>query len=607
MNETLRFLRPEWFYAAAVFLLLPFLLRLRHRAGGSWRAVCDWDLLQNQIIPARIRRLILPVALLGIGWLIALLALAGPAFEKLPQPVVKKGADTVFATDISLFMNVGDIQPSRMQRATFKISDILKKLQDGQNALILYDNEEFTAAPLTSDAQVIENILPTIEAGMMGGQAPKPAKALLKAAEMFKSANVRHGTVVLLGAYVDEADLGEAVAAAQALKNQGHRLFIIGVGDTKGAPVVLPDGSFFSIGGKPVLSGVSENAFETLARAGGGSYKRLSADDSDFADVLKEKENAVAPDWDGLLKDKKADVYKDVGYMLTWVLLVLTAFCFRRGWLAVIAVCIFTASPSQAFSLKDLFIRPEVAAAREIYQGNQAAPETFEDPSWHGAAQYKAGNYEAAVETLQQRDGERDRYNLGNALAHAGKYQEAIDAYADVLKTNPDHEDAAFNKKYLEEKLKQQQGGERRQNQNQNQNQQQDGERQQNQNQNAAQNQQNQPQNQNNANDFQPQNASGKKKSGQGEKQEKSEGREERQSNQPEERDGKQSSENKREQSENPQNKQESQENQSSNGKKRSEDWMDVVEDDPAGLLRARIQQKLIQKQQNYQRRRRGQ
>lgn len=617
----LQFLRPEWFYAAAALIFLPFLVYTRRRSGGAWRAAADLSLLQAQLVPVRVKKIVFPVVLLGACQIAAIFALAGPAFEKLPQPVLKQGADTVFLTDISVFMTVGDVKPSRMRRAAFKLSDMLKQTRDGQNALILYDNEEFVATPLTSDAKVIESILPTIEAGMMGGQTPKPAKAIDKAAQMFAHAGVKNGNVVMLGAYLDDADLGDALRAARDLKNAGHKLFVIGVGDTAGAPVVLPDGSFLKIGGKPVLSGVSQKAFEALARAGGGSYAKLSADDSDFKAFLNAKNANGAVDPSRFLENQKADVYKDVGYRLVWGILPVAALCFRRGWLAVFAAMIFLSSPSQAFELRDLFVRRDVSAARDLKAGKTVSPDVFKDDSWRGAAAYKAGDYETAVDVLSAANTPDDRYNLGNALAHAGKYEEAIAAYKDVLNENPDHADAAFNKKYLEEKLKQQRQNQQQnqsgQNQRQNQsrgggqsaqNQARDG-----QNQNGAQNQaqqgqeQRQAQNQMQNGRNQPQNASGnqdgRRADAQKDESRRNGGERDGMDN---EKSGKSAGKQEKRQDGKPESESAAgKEDKNGDGEKQPprREWMSDVEDDPSGLLRARIQQKLMQKQENYRRR----
>ena len=81
----------------------------------------------------------------------------------------------------------------------------------------------------------------------------------------------------------------------------------------------------------------------------------------------------------------------------------------------------------------------------------------FENEAWRAAANYKAGNYQAAIEGFSQSDDIRSLYNLGNALAHAERFEESIAAYDRVLAQEPDHADALHNKEIVEQLLQQQQ------------------------------------------------------------------------------------------------------------------------------------------------------
>src|SRR5690606_39588424 len=78
---------------------------------------------------------------------------------------------------------------------------------------------------------------------------------------------------------------------------------------------------------------------------------------------------------------------------------------------------------------------------------------------WRGSAQYRAGDYGAAAQSFAGLDGADADYNRGNALARAGKLQEAIAAYDEALAQDPALEDAAANKALLEQLLRQQQSG----------------------------------------------------------------------------------------------------------------------------------------------------
>ena len=493
MTTEFHFLRPEWLWGFSVFLLLPFLMSRGKTAGGAWRAVCDRFLLNSQLVAGSERQgRFFPLFLAVASWSLAVLALAGPAWERLPQPVLKQGTDTVFLWDISRFMSVADLKPSRTARARFKLYDFLKHADGGQYALILYDNEPFVAVPLTSDVKVIENVLPTVQAGMMGGSAPDPALALEKAGGLLKGAKSPDGNIVLLGSFVGDDKLKSAVKAAEKLEKEGYSVSVLGLGTKQGAPVQMPDGTFLSDrNGKPLLSALSEKGFKDIAAAGGGLYRRASLDDGDVKAVSALRSDG-RPDFKNLKEEmQKADAWKDVGIYLTLLILPFAALGFRRGWLGVFLFYFVLSTPARAFSWQDVFERPDRREALNIQAGKAATdPSVFDDnPAWQGAAQYKAGQFPDAVQTLSGAADADTLYNLGNAQAFAGQIPQAIETYKKALQLDPKHEDAAFNKKYLEEELKKQQ----QQNQQQNQQQQQQNQQQQNQQQNQQ--EQNQQQN----------------------------------------------------------------------------------------------------------------
>jgi Ca-activated chloride channel family protein len=127
---------------------------------------------------------------------------------------------------------------------------------------------------------------------------------------------------------------------------------------------------------------------------------------------------------------------------------------------------------ADAFEWRDLWARAD-QRGYEAMQAEQAAAaaELFQSPDWRGAAQYRAGAFDASAATLASIESAEGQYNRGNALAKAGRLQEAIGAYDRVLEIDPEHEDARYNRdlleKYLEDNPEQQQ---QQQQQNQDQN-----------------------------------------------------------------------------------------------------------------------------------------
>ena len=85
-----------------------------------------------------------------------------------------------------------------------------------------------------------------------------------------------------------------------------------------------------------------------------------------------------------------------------------------------------------------------------------AAAQLFADQQWRGSARYRSGDFGGAAGDFAKDTSLTGLYNQGNALARLGRYQDAISEYDRVLTTDPNQEDAAFNKALLEKLLEQQ-------------------------------------------------------------------------------------------------------------------------------------------------------
>jgi Ca-activated chloride channel family protein len=104
------------------------------------------------------------------------------------------------------------------------------------------------------------------------------------------------------------------------------------------------------------------------------------------------------------------------------------------------------------------WLTPDQQGAKLLQQGKaKEAAEVFSSPHWQGVAQFKSAQYEKAVKTFQSLPKtSQNHYNLGNALAHTGQYEKAIEAYNNAIKNLPGNQDAIHNKKIIENLLKKQ-------------------------------------------------------------------------------------------------------------------------------------------------------
>ncbi len=153
-----------------------------------------------------------------------------------------------------------------------------------------------------------------------------------------------------------------------------------------------------------------------------------------------------------------------------------------------------------------------VAAYEKALEQN---PDLFEAQYNLASAMIETQRYDAAekilstlaLDTLRTEKERRDiLYNLGNAQFAQQKYDKALESYRDVMRMNPDDEDAKYNYAYTK-LMQQQQQQQQDQNQNQDQQQQEQNQDQNQDNKDKGQNDQNQnDQNQNKEDKNNPQN-----------------------------------------------------------------------------------------------------
>lgn len=454
--QDFHFLRPGWLLAILPLLGLWYALRQRGTArSGAWDAQCDAHLRPHVLIGPSGPQDAWPWRLLAVAWLLAVLALAGPTWEKLPLPAYRVDEARVIALDLSRSMDAADLVPSRLARAKFKVLDLLTRTREGQTALVVFAAGAYVLAPLSDDANTLAALVPPLSTDMIPTQGSQVNQAIAKSAELLSNTGLRHGEIII----VTDGTAAPAAAldAARDARSAGFRISVLGVGTTEGAPIPLAGGGFLKdAAGNVVVPKLEEIPLAEIARQGGGRYHNLSPDDRDL-DALLPPSGAGAARADGSGQIQLTDHWLEVGPWLVVLLLPLASLALRRGWLgALLCVCLLQPDLSYAAPWPDWWWHRDQQAAQALDEGDPTrAAELFEDPLWRGAALYRAGHFDEALAALADNDDALAHYNRGNALAQLGRYAEALAAYEAALERAPGDEDAQFNRKLMQDLLAQ--------------------------------------------------------------------------------------------------------------------------------------------------------
>ena len=460
--ESFQFLRPGWLVLIIPGCWLVFRLHQRWKERTDWSGVVEPHLLELLLVEARgIRRTWIPW-MLSLMLILVLTAMAGPVLEKRSVPVLKKNLAKVLVLDVSHSMLAEDLRPNRIERAKFKLRDLLNRIDEGETALIAYAGDAHVISPLTSDTHTITTLLPGLEPDIMPHRGSRPDRAMELAVKLLDGHSANPGEVIWLTDGIPENMIP---TVAQLLGR--HRLSVIGVGTEKGAPIPGKNSGFLKNSkGGIVMSRLDTSRLQVLAQQKGGTFQILRNDDQDLEIVLNQPilMNEYLEDE----TEKQGDIWREEGPWLLLIMLPLAALMFRRGLIfgfLLISLHLpgFVMSErAYAFEWKDLWKNKDQQGQQYFIEGlHSEAAQVFENPEWKGLSHFRSGNLENALEEWKEIDSPRSLFNQGNALAKLGKLDQAIDRYDQVLEREPEHSDARFNrdllKKLLEEQEKQKQ------------------------------------------------------------------------------------------------------------------------------------------------------
>ncbi|QTN40276.1 VWA domain-containing protein [Marinobacter salsuginis] len=450
------FLRPFWLL---LLLLLPILyLAFRQmRLGDS-----GW----SRLIPARLLSPLIrhngssgktaksPLAPATAALVILSLALAGPAWREAPTPLKQPGDSLVIALDLSLSMLATDVEPDRLTRAKRKIRDILALREGSLTGLLVFSGDAHVVTPLTDDGRTIEGMLNVLDPVIMPATGNRADLAVARAKELLQQGAPGEGRILLITDNINDRYTG---TIRDTLSGTGYALNTLVVGTEEGGPIPLARRGFIRENDDIVISRATPQALSQLADSTGGRSHELTLDDTDIHSLnLSPKDS---DDWQESEEGLTVSRWQDDGYWLLWLALPLVLLGWRRGAFSALVLILLPVwpQPAAAISWDELWQREDQRAPELIEKSPEAAARQMEDPEWRGSALYRSGQFEGAAQAFARSQGPGASYNRGNALARAGKLQEALAAYDAALEQAPDMEDARHNRKIVEELLNQQQ------------------------------------------------------------------------------------------------------------------------------------------------------
>ena len=215
-----------------------------------------------------------------------IIGLARPQIQEVSSDALKKeGIDIMIAIDVSSSMLAEDFKPNRLESAKELAVDFIKKRKNDRIGLVVYSGESFTQCPLTTDHDIVINLMQSIQTGLLT-DGTAIGLGLASCINRLKDSKADSKIIILLTDGENNTGFIDPLTAAVIARENLIKTYTIGVGSYGTAP--YPTSDMF---GRPtyvnVPSSIDEEMLQLVADTTGGIYFRADKK-SELAKVYSE-------------------------------------------------------------------------------------------------------------------------------------------------------------------------------------------------------------------------------------------------------------------------------------------------------------------------------
>ncbi len=440
-TDLFHFLRPQWLWLFIPVGMLVFLGLWGRKSKQIWQKAIASHLRPFMIIKGNRFATTGPLMVFSVVSSLMILSAAGPTWKKVDVPGAKSEAILLVALDLSPSMLVDDVSPNRLERAKFKIRDLLEANPGSKVGLMVYAGTAHQVVTPCVDYKLITYQLESLSPGIMPA-AGTNLRAALAMADTMLSRTEAPSTLFLVTDNLEQGDAGLIGAFAS---QTGNGVEILALATLQGGRIpARVKGTYEKENGEFVFSKLDQNILFELQKMPGIHVNTLSMENDDMDVIAKNvRENLEFRTTD----EESEEDWEEMGFLLLWPAILLFLFWFRRGWMiqmCILAAVITTSCSSPVESWQYLWYSDDYRGQKAVDEGDfQRASDQFNSLPHKGAAYYKAGDYESAIQVFLQDSSANGMYNLGLAYAASGQNEMAMEALLIAQKLQPDNPEIA--------------------------------------------------------------------------------------------------------------------------------------------------------------------
>ena len=468
-----RFEDPIYLWLLLLVPVLVLVALLGHRKRKKQlKAFGEPELLKDLMPDVSAYRPWVKLGLAVFAFALLVVMLARPQMGTKITHEKRNGIEAVIAIDVSNSMMAQDVVPSRLEKSKLLIENLVDHFTHDRIGLVVFAGDAFVQLPITTDYVSAKMFLQNIDPSLVATQGTDIAKALNLSMRSFSQQKDIGKAVIVITDGEDHE--GGALEAAKAANDKGVRVFILGIGNTKGAPIPLQEGGYLTDrNGQTVLTALNETRCKEIAQAGKGTYIHV-----DNTNDAQEKLN------DELAKLQRADtqavIYSEYGEQFQAVCIIVIILLIAEilildiknpklrnihlfGSKKPMAMLLLLIVPTLAFAQSD---RHFIRTGNKLYRNQnypKAEVEYRKAMSQNGSnahAVYNLGNAlmmqqkdSAAIVQLEnagKMEANKTRkamayHNIGTICQRHQLYGDAIKAYEEALRNNPNDNETRYN------------------------------------------------------------------------------------------------------------------------------------------------------------------
>ena len=276
MNWNAAFGQTELFFVLAfIGIYLLYLLRI------YWIA---------RRLKTKTRSSILKIVLRSAYFSLLIMALLKPSFGDVAGTIRAEGREIMLLIDVSKSMDAADIQPSRLEKVKYEVSNLINHFSSDRVGLIIFSEEAHLLSPLTYDRSSIDLFVPRISTKLFshGGTDFNPALELALKKLLKTKSNDKSKVIILMSDGENFGNLDKNLLSQ--IRRNGINLFSVGIGTANGAKIKEGKGFKHDADGNVIVTKLESTGLQKIAAETRGSYVELSDVSASFAGLIEQVE-----------------------------------------------------------------------------------------------------------------------------------------------------------------------------------------------------------------------------------------------------------------------------------------------------------------------------